>query len=180
MCASHSRHAAALSRCSARCRDPRRSRRPGCGLARRVRRMGRAGVCVDGARGAWLAGTRAHVGAMGGGPRGEGAMLDPALLGDDGRIRFITKRSYSAFYGTDLEVMLRRLDRDCHHHRSLHVDRLLFHSAGSICARHPRLRGGGCHGRHECGGSRGRASQCGKALRARRRFRGCASRSRAP
>ncbi|KAI93755.1 isochorismatase [Rhodomicrobium udaipurense JA643] len=46
------------------------------------------------------------------GPRGDGAMLDPALLGDDGRIRFITKRSYSAFYGTDLEVMLRRLGRD--------------------------------------------------------------------
>ncbi|WKW51110.1 isochorismatase family protein [Rhodomicrobium lacus] len=46
------------------------------------------------------------------GPRGEGAKLDPALLGNDGRIRSIAKRSYSAFYGTDLEVMLRRLGRD--------------------------------------------------------------------
>jgi len=46
------------------------------------------------------------------GPRGEGADLDPALTVGEGRLRIVTKRSYSAFYGTDFEVMLRRLGRD--------------------------------------------------------------------
>lgn len=42
---------------------------------------------------------------------GAGERLEPALGLDGEEVRSIRKRSYSAFYGTDFEVMLRRLGR---------------------------------------------------------------------
>lgn len=48
----------------------------------------------------------------GGGPAAAGQALDPDLDLDSNTIRPLTKRSYSAFYGNDFEVMLRRLGRD--------------------------------------------------------------------
>jgi len=47
------------------------------------------------------------------GPSPLGAELDQGLGLDTGVVRQLMKRSYSAFYANDFEVMLRRLERDC-------------------------------------------------------------------
>jgi len=46
------------------------------------------------------------------GPTDAGQALDPELGFDGLPVRVVTKRSYSAFYGNDFEVLLRRLGRD--------------------------------------------------------------------
>lgn len=46
------------------------------------------------------------------GPTVENYDLDPALGLDGRNVRVLTKRSYSAFYGNDFEILLRRLGRD--------------------------------------------------------------------
>ncbi|RIV80903.1 isochorismatase family protein [Aurantiacibacter xanthus] len=46
------------------------------------------------------------------GPAPASAALDPELALADHEVRLLPKRSYSAFYGSDLDVMLRRLGRD--------------------------------------------------------------------
>ncbi|MBB4199588.1 bifunctional isochorismate lyase/aryl carrier protein [Rhodoblastus sphagnicola] len=46
------------------------------------------------------------------GPSMAGSGLDPALGFDAHHVRPLVKRSYSAFYGSDFEPMLRRLGRD--------------------------------------------------------------------
>lgn len=48
----------------------------------------------------------------GSGPAADTHGLDPELGLDEGDVRLLTKRSYSAFYGNDSEVLLRRLGRD--------------------------------------------------------------------
>lgn len=49
---------------------------------------------------------------MGQGPTAASDALDPELRFDGLPVRLLTKRSYSAFYGNDFEVLLRRLGRD--------------------------------------------------------------------
>ncbi|WP_454888844.1 isochorismatase family protein [Sphingobium indicum] len=46
------------------------------------------------------------------GPTAASQALDPELGFDGLPVRVLTKRSYSAFYGNDFEVLLRRLGRD--------------------------------------------------------------------
>lgn len=46
------------------------------------------------------------------GPTAASNALDPELGFDGLPVRLLTKRSYSAFYGNDFEVLLRRLGRD--------------------------------------------------------------------
>lgn len=46
-------------------------------------------------------------------PSSIGKELDPGLNLDASVVRPLMKRSYSAFYANDFEVMLRRLGRDC-------------------------------------------------------------------